>query len=202
MSEQLEAIEAERKAKEAELTTINTALSQADSIKKGRARIAELEAEEKSLAQKIANIDKQLQEIQDYQQEISSIVESAVNGKFSHVKFKLFNNLINGSIEDCCEATLNGVPYPDCSYGQKILIGIDIINVLAEHYEYSVPLFIDNAESLTIPIEAKSQTIKLFAVDGIKGLEFSKESKSAAQSDLFTTPKTANKKGKKVTTKV
>ena len=77
---------------------------------------------------------------------------------------------MNGEIQDTCEATINGVPYPDMSYGQRIIVGIDIINVLSEHYDLSACLFIDNAESVTYPLEAKSQTIELYAEEGLDEL--------------------------------
>lgn len=100
----------------------------------------------------------------------SKLIEDSVNQKFKHVKFKLFDYLLNKEIELCCEATLNGVPYSDLSYGQKIFVGIDIINVLSAHYGMSVPLWIDNSEGLTLPVEFEGQTIQLFAQSGTSKL--------------------------------
>ena len=196
VSDQLEIMEQGKAEKTQELTEINNALAQADRTAKDKLRIKELEAKEKDLAQKIADVERQLDDIGQYQAEVSGLIETAVNDRFKHVRFKLFNQLLNGSIEDCCEAMLHGVPYSDCSYGQKILIGIDIINVLSAHYGYAVPLFIDNAESLTLPIEAASQTVKLFATE-VKGLQFTKEEKTPEE--LFTKPsiKKSTKKGAK-----
>lgn len=169
-SEQLEKIEAERTAKSNELTEINNSLAQADRMKKDTARIEELKDKEKQLAQQIADVEKQLADIEQYQATESEMIEQAVNGKFKHVNFRLFSELLNGSLEECCEATFNGVPYADMSTGQKIYCGIDIINVLSEHYDISVPLFIDHAESLTLPIEANSQTVQLYAKPKVKKL--------------------------------
>ncbi len=167
---QLNKIADQRNDKVAELEKVTKALSQSDQAKANKERIAELEDREKELAQLIADIDKQLKDIADYKTEESNLLLEAVNGKFEHVEFKLFNVLVNGEIEDCCEATLAGVPYSDMSYGQRIFVGIDIVNVLSEHYGVSVPIFIDNAEGLTLPIEAKSQVIELRAVEGQKEL--------------------------------
>ena len=165
VSEQLQKIEDAKTEKQTTLDELNNTLAQADRMAKDKARIAELEASEKDLAQKIADVEKELADIADYTTKVCERVEVAVNGKFKHVEFKLFNELINGSTEECCDATLNGVPYSDLSSGQRILVGIDIVNVLAEHYDVSVPLFIDHAESMTLPIEAESQTIELEAKD-------------------------------------
>jgi hypothetical protein len=90
----------------------------------------------------------------------------------------MFDTALNGNIEETCVAMLNGVPYSDLSYGQKILVGIDIINVLSKHYGISIVLFIDNAESLTYLIEATSQVIQLKAVPGRKTLKVEVEQKA------------------------
>lgn len=164
-SQQIVALENERHDLTYKLDKINAALANRDGIKQDTARIKELQDREKELSQQLAAIEKQLADIQAYSDAQSAAVEEAVNGRFKHVTFKLFNHLLNGSTEDCCEALLNGVPYADCSYGQKIRMGIDVINVLVEHGNKDCPLFVDNSESLTYPIEYEGQTICLEATD-------------------------------------
>lgn len=165
VSEQLTDIEERRQAKINRQAELDTALAQADNYTKGKARIVELGKQERQLSQAIADIEKQIADIGKYKAAESAMVEAAVNGRFKYVEFKLFNTRLNGTVEDCCEATLKGVPYPDMSFGQKKIVGVDIINVLSEHYDLSVPLFVDNAESLTLPVEANSQVIELYALD-------------------------------------
>ena len=171
VADQLEAIETQRTAKETERDGLNKELAQADRIEQDKQRIALLELREKELAQLIADLEKQLADIDRYEKTVSTLITSAVNGKFKVTEFKLFKELLNGGLEPCCEATLKGVPYPDMSSGQQIYVGIDIINVLSEHYGVSVPLFIDHSESMTLPIESHSQTIELCAVKGVKQLQ-------------------------------
>jgi len=80
------------------------------------------------------------------------------------------------------------VPYADMSAGQKIFVGIDIINVLSAHYDTSIPLFIDHAESLTLPIEATSQIIELHAQKNITKLTvetFAAVGDSGEEGELF-----------------
>jgi len=179
ISEQLQTIELERSSKQEALNQLNNALAQVDRLKKDAARIKELERNEKDLSQKITDIDRQLADIDNFKAAQSELIEESVNKKFKYVNFKLFNNLLNGGSEDCCEATYNGVPWLDLSTGQQIVCGIDIVNVLSGHYGLSVPLFIDHSESLTLPIEAKSQTICLKAVKGIKKLTVKTEGELA-----------------------
>ncbi|MDD5503318.1 MAG: AAA family ATPase [Candidatus Thermoplasmatota archaeon] len=179
-SVQLHTIEADRTAKQAELNELNRILAQADRVKQDAARIKELELRETEIAQQIADIDKHLADIEAYKTRESEMLEEAVNGRFKYVRFKMFNTLLNGGQEDACEATLNGVPYSDMSYGQKILVGIDIVNVLSAHYGMSIPLFIDNSESMTLPIESTSQTVRLMADPKSKKLKVETVKQEAA----------------------
>jgi len=98
---------------------------------------------------------------------------------FKAVTFKMFNVLLNGSIEDCCETLLNGVPYGDMSFGQKIFTSLDIVDTLGSYYESTCPLFIDHIESMTYPIQSSSQLITLRAVDGVKKLQVKVEKEKA-----------------------
>lgn len=170
VSEELNSLENRKNLLNTELAETNKALAQVDTIKTAKNRIAELTARKKELGQLIADVEKQLNDIQEYSKAVCELLDTAINGKFKYVKFKLFDYLLNGDTEECCETTLNGVPYSDLSYGQKIFVGIDIINVLSAHFEISVPLFIDNAEGLTLPVEFNGQVIQLFAQAGISKL--------------------------------
>lgn len=170
VGEQLGAIETMRINKELALERINKLLNNHDNITKASMRITELSTREKELAQLIADVESQLAMIDDYNVAESKAIETAVNGRFEHVEFKLFSDLLNGSIEECCELMLDGIPYKDLSSGQKIFSGLDVVNVLSKHYTISTPLFIDHLESVTLPIKTKLQTIGLKAVAGIKEL--------------------------------
>ncbi len=175
VSEQLQKIDNLRTQGLENIAAYDKALARADQMKRDKIRIAELEEKEKELAQKIADIEKQLADIDGYDTAVSGMIEEAVNGKFKYVEFKLFDQLLNEGLKECCEATFNGVPYSDMSTGQQIFVGIDIINVLSDHYGVSVPMFIDHSESMTLPIEAGTQTIKLFAQKETKELIVEKE---------------------------
>jgi hypothetical protein len=76
-------------------------------------------------------------------------------------RFKLFNTLVNGGIDPCCETVYDGVPYSNLNNGARLNIGLDIINTLAEHYGFSPPVWLDNAESVTDILPTKGQQIRL-----------------------------------------
>ncbi len=160
----------ERQAYLGKLDQAHKALAQRDNVEAAKKRIAELEGQEKVLAQDITRLDGVLAQIAEYKKAESDMIVDAVNCQFKHTKFKLFDIQLNGEYKPCCTALLDGVPYPDMSTGQKIKVGIDIVNRLSSHYQLQVPLFIDNAESYTMPLEAETQVIKLVAKKSAKKL--------------------------------
>ena len=164
-------LEDKRLTLSSDIEILNQTLANADTIAKNGNRIKELEAREKELAQKIADIEAQLSDIDRYKKAESELIEFAVNDKFDHTRFKLFDYRLNGEIKETCLATHNGVDYGDASTGQQIYIGIDVVNVLSGYYDMSVVLFIDHIESLTHPITANTQVIGLRAEKGVKELK-------------------------------
>src|SRR5699024_2036177 len=91
-----------------------------------------------------------------------NLLESKINNRFKYAKFKLFEEQINAGIKETCEVLYKGVPYSrGLNNASRINVGLDVINTLTEHYGISVPIFVDNGESVTDLIETKSQLIKL-----------------------------------------
>jgi len=172
VTKQLIDLDAEQTVLQIELNKINAGLAQADRMAKDKIRVQELKADEARLGQSIADTEKLLNDIELYKQQQSAMITKSVNGKFKHTKFKMFHEYLGSDgLKECCEAMYKGTLYGGLSTGEEILVGIDVINTLSEFYDCSVPLFIDRAESMTLPIEAKSQTIQLFAKVGVKELQ-------------------------------
>ena len=111
-------------------------------------RIAELEAEQKEVGQKIANQEKMIDLTDDFIRSKSAMVAADVNEKFNVVSFKLFEDQINGGLKETCECTVNGVPLSSLNNGHRIIAGLDIIQSLSNLYAVSCPIFVDNAESI------------------------------------------------------
>jgi hypothetical protein len=82
----------------------------------------------------------------------------------------MFNILINGGLEPCCDTLYKGVPWPDMNTAGRIWSGIDIINTLSKHNNIYAPIFIDNRESITLIPETKSQVINLIKDENFKTL--------------------------------
>lgn len=113
-------------------------------------RIAELKAEQQKLRGDQARLQMKLDLLNDFiRYKVNKITET-VNGMFKIAKFKLFElNKTNDGLTECCDAVAFGADrYNDINTAGKILVGIDIISTLSEHYGLSVPLFIDNIDGL------------------------------------------------------
>ena len=102
----------------------------------------------------------------------NAIIEKRNKEIFKIVRFKMFEEQINGGILETCIPTVRGVPYSDLNHAMKINAGLDIINVLQKIYGIAAPIWIDNAEAITKFIETNSQLIKLYVAEGYKQLEF------------------------------
>lgn len=125
-------------------------------------RIAALEEERRMLSQQIASQEKREFNCQRFAHKKAAMIEEAVNSMFTTVRFKMFNQQINGGLEETCEALINGVPYQDANNAAKINAGIDIINAFSKYLDIYAPIFTDNAEAVNNLLETESQMIKLY----------------------------------------
>ena len=103
-------------------------------------------------------------------------IEDNVNGLFSAVTFRLFREQANSGLEERCDVVVNGVPLASLNNGARINAGVDVIRRLAEHYGVRVPLFVDNAESVTRLADAGTQVVRLVVSEKDKVLRMEKTS--------------------------
>ena len=111
-------------------------------------RIAELQDEKKEIGQKVADQEQILYLLEEFVRFKLNKISESINSHFDTVNFKLFEMQLNGGMRDCCECTVNGVPYSTLNSGHRIVAGLDIIRSLSKMYGVECPIFIDNAESL------------------------------------------------------
>jgi exonuclease SbcC len=156
-----------------QINEIRTKLAVKDQADRSRARVKELNDELKDKAQQLANLEKQEFIADDFTNTKMNLVESRVNRMFKHVRFKLFEQLINGGTEPACVALVDGIPWPDANNAGRINAGLDIINTLSEYYQVSAPVFLDNAESCIEFIPTQSQLVKLIVSASHKKLTVS-----------------------------
>jgi len=151
----------DRKAIVSDIDGIKTNLRNEDQLNTINARIDALKAEETKLAQEIAGVEKTQFLIERFEKDKMSAIEANVNSKFRIVKFKMFEDQVNGGENPACEILVNGVPFADANTASKINAGIDIISTLSKFYQVSAPIFIDGAESIHSIMDTESQLIRL-----------------------------------------
>lgn len=140
-------LEAKKAVIRDEIAEIESKIKASDNSKI-KARISELEEEQKAIGQKIASQEQMIDLTENFIRAKMKMISEAINKKFNVVSFKLFENQINGGLKETCECTVNGVPYSSLNSGHKIIAGMDIVRSLSELYEISCPVFVDNAESI------------------------------------------------------
>lgn len=121
-------------------------------------------AQEKELAKIFEEQQRKLYLCDEYIRIYTSLVQNKINDLFKTVDFRLFETQVNGEIKETCEVTVDGVPYPSVNNAGKINAGLDVINSLSKHFEKRVPIFVDNAESITDVLSVESQIVKMYVV--------------------------------------
>jgi len=153
-----------------EIDQIKTKLQIEAQITQANSRIEALKQEESNLAQIVANTEKTQFTIERFEKLKMESLEQKVNSKFQMVKFRMFDQQVNGGESPACEILVNGVPFSDANTASRINAGLDIINVLCDYYQVSAPIFIDNRESVVEIIDTNSQIINLIVSEKDKTL--------------------------------
>ena len=128
-------------------------------------RIAELEAREKELSNQYNDMDKMLYLTDLFIKTKVAMLTEKINSHFKLCKFNLFEEQINGGLNEVCEVTVNGVNYTDLNNAMKINAGLDVINTICDYSNTYAPIFIDNAESVNETIKTNSQQVRLYVTE-------------------------------------
>ena len=140
---------------------LETELNKYEEAKRIDTRVAELETQQAELATEKSKLDEAAYLMDEFIKAKVNMLEDVINSRFKLARFKMFNVLVNGNIEECCETTYKGVPYRSMNNAARINVGLDIINALTSYFKVNAPVFIDNAEAVTEFVPVNSQTIKL-----------------------------------------
>jgi len=148
-----------------EIDNLKIQLQVKDQVLISKKRIAEIEKNANSLGQSLADLEKLEYIASQFTKDKINSIETKINSMFKFVRFKMFNILVNGSEEECCDTLINTngsfVSWQDANNGGCINAGLDIINTLSVVKNVAAPIFIDNSESVNTLIETKAQIIRL-----------------------------------------
>lgn len=146
-------------------------LNNRETIANSNKRIKELEDEYKTSQDELARLEGIEFTIQQFCKARIEHVESRINGMFKLVRFKMYEQQINGGEIETCEATVNGVPFSDLNNAMKINAGLDIINAICAANGIIAPIFIDNRESVSDIVSTQSQIVNLIVDANCKTLK-------------------------------
>lgn len=137
---------------ETQLAEVNQKFAAVDKSDEAKDRVAELEKQFKDKVQLIADQERILMMCEEFQTAKDNYLTEEVNKHFENVRFQLFRQQKNGGVERVCDVyTKNGSPYGDntTSGAEKLIIGLEIINVLSGIIGVSAPVIVDNAEKVS-----------------------------------------------------
>lgn len=113
-------------------------------------RVAELQQEQKSLSQRIADTHKELDLLKSFQKAKCDMLTEKINSLFMFTKWQLFKPQVNGDFAECCEPCFNGTPYGRrLNDGAKALVDADVCFAFQKANDIRVPIWLDNAERMT-----------------------------------------------------
>ncbi len=161
-AQDIEKIKEERAALQGKLTVAKDHLDKFTRREQGEKRIEELKTEEKKLSAEFEKLEGELYLTDLFVKTKVSLLTDRINAKFDTVRWRLFENLINGGVNEVCEMTIGGVGYSSgLNNAARIQGGLEIVRVLQEHYGLRCPIFIDNRESVSEIPKLNCQVISL-----------------------------------------
>lgn len=158
---------ADTSALESELAGVRDQIQNAERIQlqheqyaEQKKRVKDLQSRQKEISSELGKWEKAVALCEDHVKAQARALETAVNGKFKIARFRMFYMQKNGEEAECCDVVYtNGST--NLSTGERLQTGIDIIQTLSEYYGVSAPIWIDNAEGVTLPVETDAQVIRL-----------------------------------------
>jgi len=174
----VEAVRLILSAIDAKIADCESAIAQIKQREAGLQRIEELKSAERTLAKEYERLEGELYLTEQFVRAKVSLLEDRINSRFELARFKLFNQLVNGGVEEVCETMFLGVPYSSAlNNSARINIGLDIINTLSKHFQFDAPIWIDNAEAVTQLLQTEGQQIRLYVSesDRVLRIEAAKE---------------------------
>lgn len=175
----ISAVKAELKAQENDL---RQQLSECErkiaesNTEKDEQRLEELRAEQRTQEQNKANAEKILDLLDELDKAKNETLSDSINSHFSLVKWKLFELNKSGGYKSVCIPTVNGksILTTMSNKGNRILGRVDICNSIQKISGMSVPIILDDSESLDSTNQKKvaemvdSQLIMLIVNDSEK----------------------------------
>lgn len=143
VTERISNYKADLSRKESE---INAVIRDTENTEK---RIDLLKESVKEQAQKTADVECQIDMLQDFSIAKNADLEDMVNSKFEFIKIKMSEETLSGDIKETLRINVNGVDYFNgLNHGDRILAEIFLLKGLQDMNGIKLPIWIDDTESL------------------------------------------------------
>lgn len=138
-------------------------------------RQTELLALEKKLGADYEHLQEGLYLCEQFIRTKVRLLDERINSQFQTVRFRLFQEQQNGGLKECCDVLVPNeagvlVPYNMANHAGRINAGLEIADALGRFWHTVMPIFIDNAESVTHLQPITAQMIRLVVSEQDKTL--------------------------------
>ena len=147
-SEQRREISRIKNEKTAEISRLKTLIAESE---KAQERVDELKEEKRNVRQLLADCQRELDLLKDFQKAKCNMLSEAVNKMFVFVKWRLFKMNQDGEgYQEVCEPMIENEPYGRrLNHGSRALAELDICNTFQNIHGISLPLFVDDFDGIT-----------------------------------------------------
>lgn len=100
-------------------------------------------------SQEIADLQRQIDLIEQFEHQKAEILEQDVNENFDYIQVKMHEKQVNGEWKEVCQILVNGTNYDSgLNYSDRLLAEIDLCRGFQRMHDVQAPILLDNAESI------------------------------------------------------
>ena len=142
-------LKAELEDLQAQLTEVEKQIAKSQFNVQIDERIEELRKEQREIAQKIADVEKEYDLLKRFDRRKAEILENDVNAYFDYVQVRMSEPQVNGDLKEVCTLVVGGESYDrNLNHGDKILAEMDICRAFQKKYDVCLPIILDDCESV------------------------------------------------------
>ena len=150
-----------------EISKAQQDLAKKEFIEKAKYNIEVWENQNIKTADEILSIERKEDALTRYISEEVAIIKNTINNKFpKDITWALYKETYKngeGGLEEDCVCMYKNKRYDSLSNGEKNIANLLVVKTLQNYYGVNLPIFSDNAESITIPYKMENQIIELYA---------------------------------------
>lgn len=119
----------------------------ADAEQKER-KLAELKAEFDKQKQTVADIERQIDVLNQFSIEKNAALAEKINPFMDGFKFNFLTYTLEKNPVECCQIIRNGTEYGDLNYSDRLLVETAMVRGFQKMNNLDLPIWIDNSESI------------------------------------------------------